>query len=554
MKARLEQEHADHFVMNDGSAPFRVPKHGLSEKLQNEIRGMAPKMAEGGSVPLLGPQRGSPPVIYDQFGNPVPDFGAPPVDAGINFSAPPPVSDAGMPMAPAAPPPPAFDINARAAELEAMPSMHSKAAGDADEAKRAASFASAHAPAKEAAALGIRPKGAAPAVAPQATAPAAPVAPAPAVPRGSGPMPGMADVRGGIEVQKGAAVQAANVAAEQGRAEGEARGAYELQLEANALEQKGLRERAAARGAEMMAKRAQLEDEMRNIDTTVDPGRFWASRSTAGKIAGIIGLALGALGAGADGVNRAAGMLTAAIDRDLEAQKAEHTIRMQKGRAVLDANQAGYAMHRQIFEDDLAAMAAAKATAIGIAENKLKQIAAGAQGPAAQAQAIALAGALQVKKGELEATAANTAFDNNVQRMLAGAQLAKPAPGGQADKAALTEIEGRNQSINQSGKKLLDLIDAYGTSETITPGIEGQMGQLANDMAVDAAKLKDPTSVARPGEVELELQNLFKPGAWQRDASAKAKIQAFMNNAEARRATAYSVRGFQAPPTPQVKK
>jgi hypothetical protein len=360
----------------------------------------------------------------------------------------------------------------------------------------------------------------------------------------------MANIRSGFAVQQGAAVQAGAVEAEKARQSADALAAYDTQLQAHALAQKQREEAARAEVDKTMADHRAAQDEMRNINTTVDPGRFWASRSTGGKIAGIIGLALGAFGAASDGVNRAAQMISQAIDRDLDAQKAEHTFRLAKGKESVGAAQSAYGMARQRFGDEVASGAAAKADLLALAENSLKKISLTSASPAAQAQALALAGQLQAKRGELENAAANTAFDNTTQRRLADAQLAKPPPGAQTAANALTEIESRNSTIHQSGKKLLALIDAYGTSETITPGIEGQMSQLVTDMAVDAAKLKDPGSVARPGEVELELKGLFSPGMMQRDASAKAKIQAFLDNAEQRRTTAYSVRGLPPPRNP----
>jgi len=257
-----------------------------------------------------------------------------------------------------------------------------------------------------------------------------------------------------------------------------------------------------------------------------------------------MGLVLGAFGAGTDGVNRAAAMLNTAVDRDIDAQKAEFGARMAKGKQAVDSAQSMYAQQRQIFQDETAARAASKVSAMKIAENDLMKISVGLKDPVAQANAQAMLGKIREQIG-INANAAKAQADTkSLEWAKLGAMQANAGGPGQASQTALTEIENRNANIHNSGNKLLALIEKYGTSETIAPGIEGQMGQLANDMAVDAAKLKDPTSVARPGEVELELQNLFKPGMWQRDASAKAKIQAFLDNAEARRATAYSVRGM----------
>lgn len=53
----------------------------------------------------------------------------------------------------------------------------------------------------------------------------------------------------------------------------------------------------------------------------IDPGKFWASRSTGDKVLAAIGLAMGAIGS-QDGVNRSVSILNQAIERDIDAQKA----------------------------------------------------------------------------------------------------------------------------------------------------------------------------------------------------------------------------------------
>lgn len=521
MNPKMVGEDEQSFTMSDGQSPFRVPKAGLSESLQAKIRSMADV---GVSMPEAIPPTPAP-VASPGGGGPL-----------GNISAPPDV---------------------QAAVISGGENLRRLDTPGADPAKAALDAGySTSAPAPRLLGQGGLPPGVrleesvAPVSATQLPPPPPVAAP---VPVRSGPpaaLPGMSSIRSGIAEQQDANAALGAAKAEEGRATADALSSVQRQLEANALEDKARIEAADARVSSVMAQYKAAQDEMRNVSTTVDPGRYWATRSTGGKIASIIGLALGALGAGPDGVNRAAMMMNQAIDRDLEAQKAEHTLRLQKGKASIDAAQSAYAMEHTRFGDEASARAAAKANLLGLAQNKLAQITAGTSSPQAKAQADALNGALEVQKGKLEQDAANDLATRAHSYAAANAARAK-APAPSASATALTEIENRNATIHNSGRKLLALIDAYGTSETVTPGIEGQMSQLANDMAVDAAKLKDPTSVARPGEVELELQNLFKPGMWQRDASARAKIQSFLDNAESRRATAYSVRGL---PPPQAAK
>lgn len=532
MNPTMVGEDEQSFTMSDGQSPFKVPKAGLSESLQAKIRGMAdvgtsmpPPVTTFSLPPVEPPPAPSMPAARAPVSGE--SLGLKTVPLGATVSLPPPTTAQiapGLQVAPQA----EKTLVGTGRVVNGMPVV-----------EEATGFMERPLPS------GLRLRG-------EELLPPPPPVAAP-VPVRSGPpaaLPGMASIRSGIADQQDANAALGAAKAEEGRATADALSSVQRQLEANALEDKARIEAADARVSSVMAQYKAAQDEMRNVSTTVDPGRYWATRSTGGKIASIIGLALGALGAGPDGVNRAAMMMNQAIDRDLEAQKAEHTLRLQKGKASIDAAQSAYAMEHTRFGDEASARAAAKANLLGLAQNKLAQITAGTSSPQAKAQADALNGALEVQKGKLEQDAANDLATRAHSYAAANAARAK-APAPSASATALTEIENRNATIHNSGRKLLALIDAYGTSETVTPGIEGQMSQLANDMAVDAAKLKDPTSVARPGEVELELQNLFKPGMWQRDASARAKIQSFLDNAESRRATAYSVRGL---PPPQAAK
>lgn len=538
MSTTMVNEADGYFEMSDGRSPFKVPKKGLSEALQNKIRAMGPqkqKMADGGNVLASFPDRmGSGPVVYDAYGVPLAaPVGPAAPDGGINLN--PPTAqrpDAGMAQ-PQMVEPPAFDINARVDELQKIPSLSSRAAGDADEAKRAEAYSTAQAPAREASNLGIRPKGAA-SIAP----PPAPLPPSPAaksVVRGGGaPMAGLSDIRGGTEVQKGAAVQGANAAAEQGRQAADELSAYGRQLETNMIADKQRAEAASTRAAAMMADYKSAQDEMRNINTTVDPGRFWASRSTAGKVAGIIGLALGALGAGPDGINRAAQMLNQAIDRDLEAQKAEHTLRMKKGQASIDAATTAYGMERQRFGDDAAASNAAKASLLGLAENNLKKISAGAQGPAAAAQAQAFLGQLQTQKGQLEAGLANTAFDNQTQRMLAEGQLAKTSGRTPAEAKAIREAVSNYDLMSKTVTNLESLINNTNFVTEKVGGRAAEMQGLAGGLLLQVKDAEKLGTLDR-GSLEFAEKIIGDPGAtFTLDSTKIAKLHTLLGQSKRR--------------------
>ncbi len=524
-QAKLLREHEDHFEMSNREGPFRVPKAGLSESLQATIRSMstgldAPPAPDAGQVKFGTAMRVAP-----------------------ELSIPAP-AQAPLGTTPEERPVPGNPYEATAGTTGNEPVVQRRPdplmdtiMGSVDQ-ERAAKGAAAD--------LGIRPKGT-PSAGPEVDTIGPVQTSAPAAPRvGGASMPGMSDIRGGIEVQKGAGVMGANVEAERARQSAQALGAYETQLQANALDDKQRAEAAQARSAEMMSAYKTASDELRNINTTVDPGRGYASKSTPGKIVGWIGLALSSLTP--EGVTRATAAIERAIDRDLDAQKAEHTLRLQKGRQRLDAAQSAYAMNHQIFQDELATSNATKASLLGLAENTLRKISAGAAGPAAQAQAAALAGALQAKQGELVNAAANTAFDNNTQRILANAQANKPAAGGVAQANTLTEVRERAANLRSNVAAAKALIAKSGTFE-LAGGEQQELNRLLTDIAIDSAKLKDPTSVARESEVANEQRSLgVEAGSLlTSNGTANKLLDSFAAGVDRREDEALRVRGLPVP-------
>lgn len=346
-----------------------------------------------------------------------------------------------------------------------------------------------------------------------------------------------------------AAAQAKGEAeAEQARATMKALGAAEEQMKANALEQKALVDKARLQSNGMLERMNQAVDEMSKIDTSVDPDRYWASKSTGQKVLGIIGLCLGAVGAGNDGVNKAAVMLSKNIDRDIEAQKAEVSARLAKGDRTLSGIQNMYAMSHQIFGDELAATAAANATALGIVNNKLQQVAASSASPIAKANADALSAQLLASRAQFEQKAGELGMEAQWRQLQALAAMSKPGPGAVADQKTVTELEEREGNIQRNAKELVGLIKAYGTQEKITPGVEARMNQLRNELVVDAAKMKDREGVVREPDEIRETKSLgFEPAFFQRDSNAIASIENFAKGSANRRAEAYRARGLVPP-------
>jgi hypothetical protein len=364
--------------MDDGGSRFRVPRQGLSERTEAMIRGSGAKpksYAVGGGVDALPERMDAGPVAYA-----VGEQGAPPIDE------PAPLPVPGMEMRPgdSVPPPgpqyaPPIPIEQERALTAPVPEM-------------------------------VMPAAALPKPKPKVIEmPVEPIV-------GRSQMELAREDIQDAETEKAAAIQ------QKADAEAALYAAHDRQLKDQAALQQEVVKQGLRKADEFMAGIRKARDDAAKIDVTVDPGRFWATRTTGQKIAGIVGLALGALGAGNDGVNRAAGMLQQAIDRDLEAQKAEHTMRLQKGKEAVDTASSLYAMNRQMTQDEIALNAANNASAWAIIENQFKKAEATAQGPIAQANAKAGAAMARQKAAEWDDGAKNRALEIGIKQGELGVQ------------------------------------------------------------------------------------------------------------------------------------
>lgn len=411
-KVKMVEDAPNHYLMHDGSSPFKVPKKGLSDDMHAKIKAMAPKkMFEGGAAAL--------PARAD--------------------SGPVPVTTEGMPAAP---------VNAQGFSPE-VAALIGQAQGTIDNAaahpiqtiaaqvpgaQQAIAFDKANQDAllKQSEARAAIPAGVKPGRAPEADdeAKAAPAVPAIQLPAAApawnpGVDRSVGEMAQATKDEQAAAEAKGSAEAELARNQAAAFAEQQKVLQASALEQKAQNQRAHDSAQAAMAKVQAARDEIAKIDTTVDPGRYWASKSMPGKLAAIVGLALGAIGAGNDGINRAAGMIQQNIDKDIDAQKAEHEFRLKKGQAGVDAAQNLYSMNHAALQDDIAATAATKASGLELAENQLKQIAATAQSPIAKANAAQLAAQLQAKKAEFDGKAYERKADAEKTKQLIGLEQQK---------------------------------------------------------------------------------------------------------------------------------
>lgn len=276
---------------------------------------------------------------------------------------------------------------------------------------------------------------------------------------------------------------------------------------------------ARAHAEEGLRRFSDAQAEAAKIDTTLDPGRFWASRSTGGKIAGIIGLVLGALGTGPDGINRAAGMMTHAIDRDLDAQKAEHEMRLRKGGQSVDAAKSYYSMAREALGDETAAGSAAHAAAVESAARDADIAAAKTSNPQQQAKLRALSADLRQKglearvkaKTELEtADAAKlhaaAAWEAVNAKAVAPGKNATVAAGAlqQAKELEQALLSGKITNVDQMEASLeLEMLKAQG-------GRQGPEMMALNRRLVDSGVMERIGALLSPGRTKERFQNIAK--------------------------------------------
>jgi len=321
--------------------------------------------------------------------------------------------------------------------------------------------------------------------------------------------------------------------------------------EANAIEsqlneRKLIAAKTQERVASAQAKFAQAQEAMNNIDTSVDPGRFWATRTTGDKVVGILGLVLGALGAGPDGVNRAAVMLNQAIDRDIDAQKSEHEMRLKKGAANVDAMKSYYSMAREAAGDELAATDLAHAAALQAVSARGKEMIAKTGNAQAKAQLAAFVAQVDQGAAQRQQQAWEKAQDRATELEKSLIAAGAKTPGGSAERQKLVDqVNESANNITRNASELKKLIDQYGTQEILTPGVSEDMQRRSTEIATELAKMLDPSTGVRDPEMERWSKLIFQPGYFQRSDNAKATLDNIIKDVEARRQNAMRVRGAQ---------
>lgn len=166
--------------------------------------------------------------------------------------------------------------------------------------------------------------------------------------------------------------------------------------------------RQAAMDKAAAEREAEMQERLRDFDSSVkamsqasvDPNRFWSTRSTGQKVAGILSVALGGFLQGArGGSNAGLDILNDAIEKDIKAQEFEYLSR----RNQTDGKQTAFSMAMQKYQNVDAAKAMARAAAMDAAAARVGQMRALYAGTEAANRADAtIAGLMDRKKDEIQ--------------------------------------------------------------------------------------------------------------------------------------------------------
>lgn len=286
----------------------------------------------------------------------------------------------------------------------------------------------------------------------------------------------------------------------------------------------------------MLRARAPIEQKSRETEAwlmqnPLNADRYVQKMSTGSKISTLIGLMLGGFNAGrTGGENYAAKYLQDQIDSDLKAQQNEI------------GNKRGLLQHyQQQGMDAKDAYQMARITNNEILQSTLASAAAKAQTAQAAAGLLNAKGLLAIEKEKLVADQASKNM-KAIDRFVPGVGVA----GNEKDATKLKEVISRRKNIDAAVDQVSDMIRKKGTYEA-TGAHNENMNRLVDQIATDMAKLQDPDSVARPGEVELVKRGLVEAGIMQQDSTALDKLKKFKEEVGRRSNIEFETRGMKPP-------
>lgn len=141
----------------------------------------------------------------------------------------------------------------------------------------------------------------------------------------------------------------------------------------------------------------QIDADIKELnDTKIDSGRFWANKSTGDKVLAVGASFLGGFAAGfsGNGSNRALDTINTLIERDIAEQKTDY-MRKKEG---IDQKRSAFAMMKDKYKSDTAALLGTKAAALENVQNQFKTMAARHKGTEAAVNAEKAIAQLEIQK------------------------------------------------------------------------------------------------------------------------------------------------------------
>lgn len=305
-----------------------------------------------------------------------------------------------------------------------------------------------------------------------------------------------------------------------------------------ALEQeRAARLREAAAQRSMAEREEELAQHQADFDqsaqalakTSIDPNRFWASRSTGQKIAAMISLGLGGFVSGAKGgSNIGLDILNTAIDRDIKAQEDAYHV----ARDVVGARQTAFAMAMQKYQNVDAARAMARAAAIDSVQGTLAQNAALWKGTDAANRASMASAELQNNRMQQIANGVRFILPQAQQRTFFDPRTGLRYTEAEA-KGLDKELRGYEQKreeigLNTAGDITKELVkgDAAGQKDLRAELVTLPNGDtIRAPNAAEAVKLRDLSqAVSNAQQLVAEAKAIRASNTWRVNPSARARL------------------------------
>lgn len=296
-----------------------------------------------------------------------------------------------------------------------------------------------------------------------------------------------------------------------------------------------------AKQAEVEQRKADWENKMKSADdkyrgASIDSGRLWRDSSTGSKIAGGIGIMLGALSQALTGKdNPALKIIDAAIDRDIDVQKAN----MEKAGKEAGMTRSAYSTYLEATGSEAAARNRIKMLAYDEIGAKLDAAAANSKSPEIAANALASKAALDVKKAE------TIAKDSTYQKVTEIAPVvAKPVAVGATRWPQATGDDMRARgNVMKAGARIENMLGDTKKMEKVMGPIDAKVRDLASNFgfpvdedylsyktetgALVASILKQMSGVG-VNEKEYQRWASILPMIQKNPENAKAEFKAFM--------------------------